>query len=421
MASPHPERDAAIDQLCAITATETPMGRRSIEQVLRSTEWNVEECPDGYLPDFWRQGGDEDAPKGTYKEFLDHLKAERKVGCVVLCCSDHEDDLEFKRNVLTNEEFVKCLRENDILIWGADVREREGYQVSQTLQATTYPAISFFSLMPVTPSSSSGSSSSTSSNSKFTILTTVQGSPSTTTSTPSLIQLITTTIVPRTRPFLNRLRRERHALEEARRVREEQDRALAETERRDRDKILAIRRANEARARMEREEALRVAEAREIEQREREQREKDLVDIREWRRYAKRYLLRQEPGLEQVKAKQAIRVQIRLPHGAPAVRAFPVHMDTAREVYIWAETLLLDGDGDEDTEARLPAGFSATEYPAAGRGQPHLELFTAYPRKHVSLDAQGWRTVVDAGGSLVMERAPWEQPGGDDSEEEEEG
>ena len=32
----------AINQLCAITATETTMGRRSIEQVLRSTDWNVE-------------------------------------------------------------------------------------------------------------------------------------------------------------------------------------------------------------------------------------------------------------------------------------------------------------------------------------------------------------------------------------------
>lgn len=111
------------------------------------------------MPDFWRQGGEEDENEneqggrvdGTYKEFLNHLKEERKVGCVVLCCSDHEDDMEFKRcvmklvlmlciaaaetfhcafvrNVLTNEEFVKCLRENDILIWGADIREREGYQ-----------------------------------------------------------------------------------------------------------------------------------------------------------------------------------------------------------------------------------------------------------------------------------------------------
>lgn len=42
MASPDIVQEAAIDQLCAITATETTMGRRSIEQVLRSTDWNVE-------------------------------------------------------------------------------------------------------------------------------------------------------------------------------------------------------------------------------------------------------------------------------------------------------------------------------------------------------------------------------------------
>ena len=60
------------------------------------------------MPDFWRQGGEEDENEndqggrvdGTYKEFLNHLKEERKVGCVVLCCSDHEDDMEFKRCVM---------------------------------------------------------------------------------------------------------------------------------------------------------------------------------------------------------------------------------------------------------------------------------------------------------------------------------
>jgi FAS-associated factor 2 len=62
--------------------------RRSFPETLR------QECPDGYMPDFWRQD-DEERP--TYKEFLNHLKTERKVGCVVLCCADHEDDLDFKR------------------------------------------------------------------------------------------------------------------------------------------------------------------------------------------------------------------------------------------------------------------------------------------------------------------------------------
>lgn len=68
----------------------------SFPEALRQT------CPDGYMPDFWNQSVDEDAQGrpvrgATYKEFLNHLKEERKVGCVVLCCSDHEDDLDFKR------------------------------------------------------------------------------------------------------------------------------------------------------------------------------------------------------------------------------------------------------------------------------------------------------------------------------------
>ncbi|KAJ9115830.1 hypothetical protein QFC22_004971 [Naganishia vaughanmartiniae] len=380
-----------------------------------------QECPDGYMPDFWRQGGEEDENEqgtragGTYKDFLNHLKEERKVGCVVLCCSDHEDDMEFKRNVLTNEEFVKCLRENDILIWGADIREREGYQVSQTLQATTYPAISFFSLMPV--NASSGSSS----NSKFTILTTVQGPPSTTTSAPALIQLITNTIVPRTRPFLNRLRRERHALEEARRVRDEQDRILAESERRDRDKILKIRRENEERSRREREEAERQEREHEIKQREKEQRDRFHADMLQWRLYAKQHLLRAEPSVEDVKAKKAIRVQIRLPQGvgsaARNVRVFPLDLDTSRDVYIWAETLLL-GAQDDAGKARMPPGFTA-DYPPR-RDEPFLKLFTAYPRKEVSVDAEGWKVVQDAGGSLVMELARGQKFGGDEDDEESE-
>lgn len=326
---------------------------------------------------------------------------------------------------MTNEEFVKCLRDNEILIWGADIRSKEGYQskfivtlcfhanhgaVSQTLQTTTYPALSFFSLMPI--GSSSGSSSS---NSKFTILTTVQGSPSTTTSAPALIQLITNTIIPRTRPFLNRLRRERQALEESRRVREEQDRILAETERRDRDKILAIRRENETRARREREAEESARAAEEAERMERERSERLKRDMRAWRGYAKRHLLPREATAEEVKAKTAIRVQIRLPQGMAAgrnVRAISLD-STARDVYIWAETLLLD---DDEGDASLPPGFSADYPPRAD--MPHLTLYTAYPRQEVSIDAHGWQVIRDAGASLVMELAPGEKDKDEDSEGE---
>ena len=36
---------------------------------------------------------------------------------------------------MTNEEFVKCLRDNEILIWAADIREKEGYQ-SESIYVT---------------------------------------------------------------------------------------------------------------------------------------------------------------------------------------------------------------------------------------------------------------------------------------------
>lgn len=51
-----------------------------------------------------------------------------KVGLVVLCSGEHEDDEEFKKDVLGDEEFVGCLKRNDLLVWGADIRSREGYQ-----------------------------------------------------------------------------------------------------------------------------------------------------------------------------------------------------------------------------------------------------------------------------------------------------
>lgn len=247
-----------------------------------------------------------------------------------------------------------------------------------------------------------------SSNSKFTILTTVQGPPSTTTSAPALIQMITNTIVPRTRPFLNRLRRERQALEEARRVRDEQDRILAESERRDRDKILKIRRENEERAKREREEAeqrqreaeeLQAAQARAAELKE---------QMRQWRLYVRQHLA-PEPSPEEIKAKRAVRVQIRLPNAlgsARNVRAFPVDC-SARDVYLWAETLLLVPS--DSGSGSIPSGFSDDYPPRADI--PHMALFTAYPRKAVTADAQGWQVIQQAGGSLVMELE--EQDGSD--------
>lgn len=56
------------------------------------------------------------------------IRSDLKLGAVVLCCGEHEDDEQFKREVLLSEEFGRVLREKDVKIWGGDVREREAYQ-----------------------------------------------------------------------------------------------------------------------------------------------------------------------------------------------------------------------------------------------------------------------------------------------------
>lgn len=59
---------------------------------------------------------------------MSNVRKEGKVGVVILLCGEHEDDEEFKRDVLCDEELVRIIKEKDAMVWGADVRSREGYQ-----------------------------------------------------------------------------------------------------------------------------------------------------------------------------------------------------------------------------------------------------------------------------------------------------
>lgn len=47
---------------------------------------------------------------------------------MVLTCGEHEDDAQFKKEVLADQELVRVLKEKDVLVWAADSRIREGYQ-----------------------------------------------------------------------------------------------------------------------------------------------------------------------------------------------------------------------------------------------------------------------------------------------------
>jgi FAS-associated factor 2 len=73
----------------------------------------------GTMLDFW---------VGPYREFLTDVRKQAKIGMVVLVSEEHENDEEFKRDVLCDPELVRFVKEKDIMVWGADIRSREGYQ-----------------------------------------------------------------------------------------------------------------------------------------------------------------------------------------------------------------------------------------------------------------------------------------------------
>ncbi|TXT10727.1 hypothetical protein VHUM_02232 [Vanrija humicola] len=318
----------------------------------------------GTLPDLW---------VGPYREFLSEVRKKGKVGLVVLVSSEHEDDEEFKRDVLADPEFVRTLKDHDIMIWAADIGSREGYMVSQTLLTTTYPALTFASLLPAQNSSTP----------RLTILTTLQGPPSTATSTSAIIQTITTSVLPRTNAFLARLRRDRFALEEARHLREEQDRALREAERKDRERLQAAR----AQADLERVQ-------RERAEREAELQAKALADRRQWRRYARKHLLPAATGPLRVAVRTPLNAERNIRNFAPGPSTLPL--------FVYTETLLIPPEDDPAEDPDTPP-----------EGYVHawgFRLVTSFPRKEIELLEGGaedaWATVKNAGGALFAEKIP---------------
>lgn len=338
---------------------------------------------------------------------MSNVRKEGKVGVVILVCGEHEDDEEFKREVLCDEELVRTFKEKDVMVWGADIRSREGYQgrscdtinltaVSQTLLTTTYPSITFTSLLPPPVQSQSSSTP------KLSIITQISGPPSTTTSASSIIQTLTTSVLPRATPFLNRLKRERLTLEEARHLREEQDRAFKEAERRDGERMRAERQAKE----LERTKAERA-------QREAEEKAKRISDRQEWRRYARKHLLPPSSG--------PIRVALRTPFGAERnIRNFTPGPSTL-PLFIYAETLLIPSTDSPDTDPDSPPPGYDHEW--------DFQIVTTYPRRNVDrTETEGeaiWETVKAAGGALVAEKeegSVWgdaeRAAAGEDSDEE---
>ncbi|CUA77150.1 hypothetical protein RSOLAG22IIIB_12570 [Rhizoctonia solani] len=332
----------------------------------------------GVLPNFYI---------GSYEEALRIAQRELRVLCVILVSEEHDDVAQFKRNVLANEEVVNTLTENNFVVWGGDVRDREAYQASLKLAATTYPFAAFVSLLP--PPSTRSSTSTTSQLSVVSRLNPL--------SPTAFVTHISHTVIPRTQPFLQRLRTAEQQRIRERQLREEQDRAFEESMRRDGERIRAAReREREAEA-----QAAQEAERQRLKREEEDRRERRRRGREVWRRWARRNLVPDEPS-------QGVRVTVRIPSGQRRTRVFPPSAPV-KTLYAFVETLSIPTDqSPADDPTSPPTGYEH---------EWGFELATTFPRVVVPCEegvAVGDIEVLRGGVVLVVEG------GGDDRSDEDE-
>lgn len=80
---------------------------------------------------------------GSYDEVLQRCQRDARIACIVLVSEEHDDVAEFKRCVdkttsieyyimpcrstLTDPAFVKLLYDNNVIVWGGDVRDQDAW------------------------------------------------------------------------------------------------------------------------------------------------------------------------------------------------------------------------------------------------------------------------------------------------------
>ncbi|KZP27714.1 hypothetical protein FIBSPDRAFT_917855 [Athelia psychrophila] len=364
----------------------------------------------------------------SYEDVLRICQRDTKIACVILVSDEHDDVAEFKRSTLTNPAFVQLLHDNEIIVWGGDVREKDAWSAAQKLQATTYPFVAFLALQPRRGSRAPSTSSSPPT---LTVLSRHQGRsvPATApTSAETLSNHLSSQLLPRVTPFLERLRNAARERERDRTLREEQDRAFQDTARRDRERIEAKIAQSE---RENLEAARRVEDARQTEQRQEQERlesERLAVIRMEWRRWARKSLVTPEaakgtPG--------AIRIAVRLPDGdGRTIRQF-APSDSLTGLYAYVDSQLIPShfpaSADPsapplgtpiDEESLVRQSIGATEWWG-------FRLFLAYPRKELAWKSHtrlvdiaelkgGAQIVVERGGSHSSSRATSPNGGEDD-------
>lgn len=353
---------------------------------------------------------------GSYEHFARMCEKEAKVGCIIIVSDEHDDVAEFKRSTLTDPTFVKLIQENDMLVWGGDIRDKDAWSAAQKLQTTTYPFVAFIALQPRRSAASGTSSTPT-----LTILSRHQGPSIPSTTAPTAAQTLVThlneQIFPRVKPFLARIHAQTAERERERALRAEQDRAFEESRRRDKERV--ERRMKEEREAEE--ERLRHAQAEERAKQDAHRLEEVRKDWEArrmvWRRYERKALVMREPrpGGEAGRGR-TMRVGLRMPDGRRIVRFFG-EADSMTALYAYVDSQFIPAELSQASDPKEPpSGLApgeeglAEEIAASDRSPSQwwgFQLMLAYPRKEISWEPARKLGDIEAlkngGGQLVVE------------------
>ncbi|KAG6866151.1 hypothetical protein C0991_008105 [Blastosporella zonata] len=358
----------------------------------------------------------------SYDDALRTAQREARIACIILVSQEHDDVPEFKRSTLTNPEFVRLLHDNNVVVWGGDVRDQEAHSAAEKLQATTYPFVAFLALQPKrAPSSSSSSSSSTPPAPILTILSRHSGSPRGPTSPSTLSTHLTTQLLPRVQPFLTRLHGIHAARERDRLLRIEQDAAFHATAARDRARIeglMAEERAAADRARAE-----------ELEQEQQRVRAQEAERAKETQVAWRTWLRAVYAALPEGTSGSGVRIAVRLPSGGRLIRIFPAD-DTLTHLYAFVAGQLAPASSTS-TLSPMSDPLPHTSPALESILSPHLSssssssttpppfwgflLVSAYPRHELPWAPSSPLSAIDVlkgGGQLVVEMLSAKSNGG---------
>ncbi|KAF9428052.1 hypothetical protein BGZ94_003498 [Podila epigama] len=267
---------------------------------------------------------------GGYSAALNRAKDELKFLVVYLHSDEHDATEKFCKETLSDSELLSYLTVNDMIVWGGNVKETEGFQVATTLQTVKYPFLGVIALSQPT----SGSSAT-----KMVLIDRIEG-PS---SAEQIIERLTQQ-VNRQSAALERLRSERRERDMAREIRQQQDDAYQQSLRADREKARQQREAQEAAEKLKREQ---------------ERIEAEKVAAQNRRERHLKYLFENLPEEPAAGEPGCARLSFKLWNGERVIRRFR-GTEPVEHVYIFIETIEFRENGSKaelNLEAEEHVGY----------------------------------------------------------------